>query len=153
MRQTPLRPWAGGDEGGADPMAPHRPVALHQTGLLDSPPEPAFDRLTRLARRLLNVPAAFVSLVDAERLFIKSQQGLPEPWASAREMPLGHSFCRHVVEDGGPMAITDARAHPRVRDNPAVLETGVVAYLGAPLRMPGGQTVGAFCAIDKVPRA
>ncbi|HVE77348.1 MAG TPA: hypothetical protein VNA89_00675, partial [Gemmatimonadaceae bacterium] len=74
-----------------------RLAALHATALLDSPAEAAFDRLTRLAARLLRAPLALVTLVDAERQFFKSCVGLPQPWAAARETPLSHSFCQHAV--------------------------------------------------------
>ncbi|GAA0591708.1 hypothetical protein GCM10009416_32640 [Craurococcus roseus] len=153
MPKHPQRPPPGGDEGGAALTAPDRLAALRRTGLLDSAPEPAFDRLTRLACRLLKVRTALVSLVDADRQFFKSQQGLPEPWASSRETPLSHSFCRHVVEDGAPLAVADALAHPRARGNAAVAEMDVAAYLGAPLRAPDGRVLGAFCVTDGAPRA
>jgi hypothetical protein len=75
-----------------------RLAALRRTALLDSPPEEAFDRLTRLARSVLHVSASYVSLVDGERQFFKSAVGLSEPWASSRQTPLTHSFCKHAVE-------------------------------------------------------
>jgi PAS domain S-box-containing protein len=131
----------------ADPAAA-RIAAVHDTGLLDTPAEESFDRLTRLACRLLNVPVSLVSLVDGERQFLKSCAGLPEPWASRRETPLSHSFCRHVVETGEPLAVDDARAHPRVAANPAVEEMGVTAYAGIPLRSPEGHVLGSFCVMD-----
>src|SRR5919108_2857095 len=71
-----------------------RLAALHRTGLLDTPAEEAFDRLTRLAARLLGAPVALVSLVDEDRQFFKSAVGLPEPWASARSAPLSPASIR-----------------------------------------------------------
>ena len=124
---------------------------LRRTSLLDSPPEAAFDRLTRLATAVLRVPVALVSLVDGHRQFFKSCVGLPEPWASSRETPLTHSFCKHAVESGQPFIVSDARLDPRVRDNLAVSELGVVAYAGIPLTTPEGLTLGAFCVIDARP--
>lgn len=126
--------------------------ALHDTGLLDSPPERAFDRLSELACRLLKVPVALVSLVDAERQFFKSSRGLSEPWASRRETPLSHSFCQHVVASNEPLIVNDAREHPLVCDNLAIRDLGVMAYLGIPLLTPDGTVVGSLCAIDSVPR-
>src|SRR4051812_34734442 len=122
--------------------------ALRATGALDSPPEENFDRLTRLAARLLRCPVALVSLVDADRQFFKSCVGLPEPWRSRRQTPLSHSFCQHAVTSGRPFIIEDARQHPLVRDNLAVSELGVVAYAGIPLRSASGEVLGSFCAID-----
>src|SRR3954465_9217244 len=76
---------------------PGRLEALRATALLDSPPEEAFDRLTRLASHALNVPVALVSLVADDRQFFKSCLGVAEPWASRRGTPLSHSFCQHPV--------------------------------------------------------
>lgn len=129
-----------------------RRLALNAAGLLDAPAEERFDRLTRLARRLLRTPVALVSLLDTDRQFFLSAQGLPEPWASLRETPLSHSFCRLVVETGRSLAVQDARQNPRVRGNPAIEVLGVVAYLAVPLALPDGCTVGALCAIDHEPR-
>ncbi|MBL6080805.1 response regulator [Belnapia sp. T18] len=125
--------------------------ALQRTGLLDTPPEETFDRVTRLVCRVLRVPVALVSLVDANRQFFKSATGLPEPWASRRETPLSHSFCQHVVTSGTALIVEDARSHLLVRDNLAIPDLGVVAYLGMPLALPDGQVIGALCAIDTVP--
>jgi formate hydrogenlyase transcriptional activator len=129
-----------------------RLAALRRTALLDSPPEEAFDRLTRLARSVLHVSASYVSLVDGERQFFKSAVGLSEPWASSRQTPLTHSFCKHAVESGEPFVVSDARENPLVRDNRAVSELGIVAYAGIPLTTPEGHTLGAFCVVDAQPR-
>ena len=123
-----------------DPLAAVRDVArlaaLWRLALLDTPAEEAFDRLTRLTTRLLDVPVALVSLVDADRQFFKSGLGLPEPWASRRETPLSYSFCQHAVARRRPLAIADARVDPLVQDSPAIAELGVIAYLGVPLITP-----------------
>ena len=129
-----------------------RLAALERTGMLDSLPEAAFDRLTKLASKILGVPVTLVSLVDDQRQFFKSQVGLPEPWASARETPLSHSFCQHVVASQRPLIIADARTHPDLSGNSAVGDLGVVAYAGVPLTTPEGHTLGSFCAIDAKPR-
>ncbi len=131
---------------------PRRLRALRATGLLDSPPEEAFDRLTDLVRRVLAVPVALISLVDANRQFFKSQTGLPEPWASRRETPLSHSFCQYPVRSGEPLIVADAREHPDLRDNLAIPDLGVVAYAGVPLITDDGFALGSLCAIDSQPR-
>ncbi|MGB6229651.1 MAG: GAF domain-containing protein, partial [Litorimonas sp.] len=122
--------------------------ALARTGLMDSEAEPVFDRLTQLAARLLDAPVSLVSLVDDHRQFFKSACGLPEP----RETPLTHSFCQHVVRRAEPLIVVDARNDARVRDNLAIPDLGVVAYLGVPLLSPDGLPLGSFCAIDTKPR-
>src|SRR3712207_4900612 len=131
---------------------PRRLDALRASGLLDTPSEEAFDRLTRLVTRVLGVPIALVTLVDGHRQFFKSCVGLPEPWASKRGTPLTHSFCQYIVETGEPLIIEDAREHPQLRQNLAIPDLGVIAYAGIPLTMADGQTLGTFCAIDTKPR-
>ena len=133
---------------------PERIETLRLSALLDSPAEEAFDRLSRLAARLLGAPIALVSLVDSDRQFFKSCIGLEiEPWKSARQTPLSHSFCKHNHVAGQPLVIEDARTHPLVRDNRATTELDVVAYLGFPLATANGQVLGSFCVIDTKPRA
>ncbi|HEX6292396.1 MAG TPA: GAF domain-containing sensor histidine kinase [Herpetosiphonaceae bacterium] len=129
-----------------------RLAALRRTALLDSPAEAAFDRLTRLATRILDAPTALVSLVDENRQFFKSCIGLPEPWASRRETPLSHSFCQHTIATAEPLVIGDARMHPLVSTNLAIPDLNVVAYAGIPLVTADGQALGSFCVIDSQPR-
>jgi PAS domain S-box-containing protein len=131
---------------------PARLDALRQSFLLDTPAEAEFDRLARLVTRVLHVPVSLVSLVAEDRQFFIGCAGLPEPWASARQTPLTHSFCRHVVNRGGPFVVTDARDHPLVKDNRAVADLNVVAYAGVPLVTAGGFALGSLCAIDHKPR-
>jgi GAF domain-containing protein len=132
--------------------APARLRELRGTQLLDSPADERFDRLTRLTSTVLNVPIALVSLVEDDRQFFKSCLGLPQPWARQRQTPLSHSFCQHVVESREPLVISDAREHPLLRDNPAIRDIGVIAYMGAPLITPTGNVLGTLCAIDHQPR-
>ncbi len=129
-----------------------RLAALRATDLMDSAPEEAFDRLTRIGQKLLGVPVSLVSLVDGTRQFFKSQQGLLEPWASVRETPLKSSFCRHVVSSQADLIVGDAREHPLVKDNGAISDLGIIAYAGVPLTGDDGWTLGAFCAVDVAPR-
>jgi signal transduction histidine kinase len=127
--------------------------ALKRTRLLDTPPEEAFDRLTRLVCRLLGAPVALVSLVEADRQFFKSVVGLPQPWSVLRETSLLHSFCQHVVATAAPLLVQDASRHPLVADNLAVPDLGVLAYLGMPLATADGHVLGSLCAIDTAPRS
>lgn len=129
--------------------------SLRELSLVDSASTEEFDRFTRLATKVLRVPVALVSIVDFEkdRQFFTSACGLAEPWASQRQTPLSHSFCQHVVTGGQPLAIEDAREHALVRDNLAVPELNVIAYLGIPVTAPDGTHLGALCAIDTQPRA
>jgi len=125
--------------------------ALRRTSLLDSPPEEAFDRLTRLATAVLHVPLAFVSLVDDQRQFFKSHCGLSEPLASTRQTPLSHSFCKHAVGSREALVVADARRDPVFEHNPSVSELGVIAYAGIPLITSEGYALGTFCVVDRQP--
>ena len=131
---------------------PARLEALRQAAVLDTPPEPSFDRLASLAARLLRAPVALVSLVDTERQFFKSCLGLPEPLNTLRQTPLSHSFCRHVVTSGEPLVVEDARLHAVLKDNLAIRDLGIIAYAGIPLRTASGHVLGSFCVTDTRPR-
>ncbi|THH38135.1 GAF domain-containing protein [Aliishimia ponticola] len=121
-------------------------------GLVDSPSEEVFDRGVRLASRLVGAPVSLLSFVDGTRQFFKAQKGLAEPWATLRETPLSHSFCQHVVSSDAPLIVEDARKDEMLKDNLAIPDLGVVAYLGVPVRHPSGAVLGSFCAIDSQPR-
>lgn len=133
--------------------APERLQDLRDSGLLDTPPEKAFDALTRLAASLCGAPTALVSLVDKDRQFFKSQVGLAEPWAGERQTRLSHSFCQWVVAGKESLVVDDATQHPVLKSNLAVRDLGVVAYAGMPIHGRSGQAIGSFCAIDSKRRA
>ncbi len=133
-------------------QSPDRLAALEETGLLDTPASPALERLTRMTTRLLGVPTAVVSLVDRDRQFFAAADGLRDDLAIARESPLSHSFCQHVVAGAAPFVVADARTHPLVGDNLAIEDYGIQAYAGMPLTTSDGHTLGSFCAFDYHPR-
>ena len=140
----------------ADPSAalaaPDRLDALQRSGLMDSATEEVFDRAARLAGRVLGVPVGLLSLVDQERQFFKAQAGL-SGWAAAqRGTPLSHSFCQHVVASDAPLVVRDSRAETLVLENRAIEDLRVIAYLGVPVRAPGGHVLGALCAISSEPQ-
>ncbi|HEY2517381.1 MAG TPA: GAF domain-containing protein, partial [Polyangiaceae bacterium] len=134
-----------------EPATSARLKVLRSTELLDSAPERAFDRLTRLAGGLIGAPVALVSLVDDRRQFFKAALGLSEPWASRRETPLTHSFCQYATRDKTPLIVNDARLHPLLKDNLAIRDLDVIAYAGIPLIIDH-EAIGAFCVIDDKPR-
>lgn len=131
---------------------PARLAELEATGLLDSPTEASFDRITRLAQRILDVPVALVSLVDRDRQFFKSQVGLQGAWAEDRESPIRASFCQYAVATGDRLVVEDAREHRVLRHNPAIEEQDVIAYAGEPLATSGGHVLGTLCVIDNESR-
>jgi hypothetical protein len=131
---------------------PHRLAAVDATGLVDGPSDAGLDTLARLCAKLLNVPVALISLVEADRQFFAASCGLPQPWAGERHTRLSHSFCQHVVASRQPFVVSDAREHPLVRENLAIRDLGVIAYAGIPLTTPDDEVLGSFCAIDNRPR-
>jgi GAF domain-containing protein len=132
---------------------PDRLGELEATGLLDSPPLEPFERIVRLAERLLDVPVALVSLVTNERQFFAGQVGLRGEAALARQTPLTHSFCQFAVERRDRFVVEDASRHPLVHDNPVVADEGVAAYAGQPLELSSGNILGTLCVIDHEPRS
>ncbi|MGN8343329.1 diguanylate cyclase [Pseudomonas sp. SMV71] len=122
--------------------------SLHSLKLLDTAPEERFDRLTRLARRLFNVPIALVTLVDANRQWFKSNAGL-----DASESGRDVSFCGHAILQDQIMEVCDARQDERFHDNPFVTDSpGIRFYAGQPLGLADGSKLGTLCLIDTRPR-
>ena len=133
--------------------APARPAdearrleALHALCILDTAPEERFDRLTRLARLTLDVPVAVVSLVDSDRVWYKSAQGVQE-----RENPRELAFCSHTILGDSVFVVPDILEDPRFRELPMARE-GMRFYAGHPIRSPQGHKVGALCIVDTCPR-
>ncbi|ORM51489.1 GGDEF domain-containing protein [Pantoea conspicua] len=121
---------------------------LRALNIMNTPAEERFDRLTRLARRLYDVPIALVSLLEADRQWFKSAQGF-EPTGSPRNI----SFCGHAILQDEIMIVEDAAADPRFHDNPLVTgEPHIRFYAGCPLRAPGGTKIGTLCIIGREPR-
>jgi DNA-binding response OmpR family regulator len=126
---------------------PARLRALDALGILDTPPEERYDRITRLARRLFDMPIALVSLVATERQWFKSRQGLDVP-----ETSRDASFCAHAILDDRVFVVGDASLDPRFAENPLVTGApGIRFYAGRPVRS-GDSRVGTLCLIDQVPR-
>jgi diguanylate cyclase (GGDEF)-like protein len=131
---------------------PARMDALRAQGLLDGAPEPIFDRFARLAARVAETPTALVSVVTDERQHFAGLYGVKQPWADARQTPLSHSFCQHVVANAAPLVIEDARKDPVLCSNLAIADLDVIAYAGFPVLSPAGHVLGSLCAIDSSPR-
>lgn len=132
----------------ATPDEPRRQHALDRSGLLDTPPEERFDRITRTAARLFDVPIALISLVDHKRQWFKSRYGLDAP-ETARNI----SFCGHAIQNESVFVIEDTHQDERFADNPLVCDApGIRFYAGAPIRDGAGYRLGTLCVIDRQPR-
>jgi diguanylate cyclase (GGDEF)-like protein len=123
---------------------PQRLRELRSLEILDTDAEERFDRITRLARRLFDVPIALVTVVDEDRQWFKSAQGMDE-----RETARDDSFCAYAILQNDVMLVTDATTDPRFADNRFVTaDPGVRFYAGCPILGPGGTKVGTLCVID-----
>ena len=154
----------GANRQGANRREANRLAALHRYGVLDTEEEAAFDRITQLVKRLLNVSTALVTFVDEERLWLKScagreqpgreQPGREQPGREQHGIPREVAFCNHNIRSEGVMVVEDATADPRFADNPLV--TGpphIRFYAGAPLVTEDGYALGSLCVIDTEPRS
>jgi len=131
------------------PDEAQRLAALRALNVLDTPPEPVFDALTRAASRLCNAPISLVSLVDSDRQWFKARIGLEGDRETTREL----SFCAHAILEAGVFEVPDACLDPRFADHPAVLDDPPVRfYGGAPIRLSNGAVVGTLCVINRVPQ-
>lgn len=122
--------------------------SLHSLRILDTPEEGRFDRLTRMAKRIFGVEISLVSLVDSERQWFKSKQGL-----TACETSRDISFCGHAILEKEVLIVSDAAEDIRFADNPLVTgEPAIRFYAGCPLSDPHGFQIGTLCIIDSEPR-
>jgi len=124
-----------------------RLLDLARYEILDTPQEEAYDRITRLAARLLNAPVAFINFVDQHRQWSKAASGPGDTTA-----PRHDSVCAWTILGSAPMVIENAHTDPRFAHNPMV--TGaphIHMYAGAPLTTPAGHQIGTLCVTDHQP--
>lgn len=136
-------------------IAPEFPIdeaqrldAVHSYHLLDTLPERDFDNITALTANICDVPISLVTLLDADRNFLKSHYGIP-----FNESPRDISFCGHaILEEKDIFIIEDARKDPRFKDNPLVTDMNAVFYAGVRLINTDGYPLGTLCVFDTKPR-
>lgn len=135
---------------GNPPDEERRLRSLKASGILGSGRDERFDRLTRLAKRIFDVPVAFISLVDEDSLWLKSCDGVK----LSEHPPRSTSFCAHALLESEPMIIQDAYQDSRFSDNPNVTGHPFIRfYAGCPVLLPDGATAGSFCLTDSQPRS
>jgi diguanylate cyclase (GGDEF)-like protein len=125
-----------------------RLYAIRTLKILDSSHEERFDRITRMAKRMFNVEISLVSIIDEERQWFKSAQGL-----ELLETPRDISFCAHAINQDDLFIVPDALKDKRFFDNPLV--TGgpkIRFYAGCPLKIRQGINIGTLCLIDTEPK-
>jgi two-component sensor histidine kinase len=151
MRDPATLSYVGGRPSGvpsSDPDEAARLAILRSYGILDTAPEPAFDRIVELAQALFNAPIALISFVDRDRQWFKAHAGLDTP-ETARE----HAFCSHAIRESGVMVVPDAAEDARFAENPYVTgDPRIRFYAGAPLLSPEGARLGTVCIISPEPR-
>lgn len=130
------------------PNESERQKSLESLNILDTAIEERFERVTRLATRLIGTPIAAITLIDGKRQWLKSVQGL-----DASETPREVSFCGHTILGDKAMVVEDATKDERFHDNPLVTgNPNIRFYAGMPVHAPDGQRIGALCVIDRAPR-
>lgn len=136
------------DRAGAFSPEEARLDALHRYDIVGTAPEAGFDRITRLAKLVMDTPIVAITFVDRDRLWFKSSIGLV-----AREMPRATSFCTRAIEHAVPLIITDALADPALQNNPFLAGPQPVRfYMGVPLRTSDGFNLGTLSIMDWAPR-
>jgi GAF domain-containing protein len=111
-----------------------------------------YNRITELASKILPAPSALVTLVTTDFQYFRGEVGAEEPWKSKGGNPISYSFCQYAVASKKPFVVEDARQNELVKDNPAVAEMNVISYLGIPLTLNNGISLGSFCVLDNFPR-
>ena len=128
------------------PYELRRQQALNELHLLDTAPSEAFDRITRMAARLFNLPVAAVSLTDSDRQWFKSRVGVEHT-----QIPRFPTPCSLVTESADVLVVEDMLLHPGLRDS-RLANDGIRFYAGAPLITRDGYCLGAMCVLGTEPR-
>ena len=116
--------------------------------MLQREPDAFYDSIVEMMCSAMRVPVAMISIIQDSRHFVHASHGIVSGDPKAREIPISHSLCQHVVAMGRPLVVSDTLGHELVRRNPAIVEFGVAAYLGEPLHGNDGKPFGTLCVFD-----
>lgn len=137
---------------GSTPIPPpderERLEALRRYGAFGLLRAAVFDDISRLAAFICQTPISLISLIDANRQWFLSQNGI-----GACETSREASFCAHALIGTGMLIVEDARSDARFARNAMVMgEPFICFYAGTPLLTPDGYALGTLCVVDRVPR-
>jgi EAL domain-containing protein (putative c-di-GMP-specific phosphodiesterase class I) len=126
-----------------------RLASLYAVDILDTPPEPAYDTITRLAAEHFRVDSALISFADETRVWVKSAWG-----TSVREVPRANSLFELLLTNDAPITISDVRTDPRFRGHQLRFQTHIIVFaVSVPIRMSDGQVVGSLSLLSQTPRS
>lgn len=134
----------------AEPAAAEavRQRAVDLLGIADTPPEDRFDRIVTMARQLYHTDSAVFSVIDRDREWHKSRSG-----NTVEEVARTSSFCSVAIRGVSSLVVGDASLDARFRDTPSVVDDpNLRFYAGMPVHSASGETIGALCVYDPVPR-
>src|SRR5512147_1227764 len=100
--------------------------SLRGLNVLDTPAEERFDRITRLAQRILDTPIVIIGLVDGRREWFKSSLGIAIP-----QIARDASFGAHAIHASDVFIVEDTRRDPRFHDHPLVAAEPFVRFYAA----------------------
>ncbi len=122
--------------------------ALRSLQLLDTSSEERFDRITRIAMQVFNVPFACISLIDSDRIWFKSAPGL-----EISETARADAFCAHTILSNTPLIIEDTLQHPHLFNSALVTEQPKIRfYAGVAIKSETGFNIGTLCLLDTHPQ-
>lgn len=125
-----------------------RVQALKSLQVLDTPINPIFERITRITKQIFGVPVVAISIIDSERQWFKSTQGM-----NVCENDLSTSFCSHTILQNDVFVVPDSLKDERFFDNPCVYnDPHARFYAGCPVKSADGYNIGTLCIIDSRPR-
>ena len=122
--------------------------AVRRYNILDTPEEDAFDRIAYLTRRLLDVPIALIAVIDADREWFKSRQGI-----EIEELDRDVAVCSAAITTNAPITVEDVQSGTTFAGNPIVrARPDLHGFAAVPLRTHDGHAIGTICVFDPRPR-